>query len=283
MRVPEKLVHDSYGKSDIRVTKVIRRRGRHDLVEISVDVALQGQFQQTYLTGDNQNVVATDSMKNTVYALAAEHPLDSIESFALDLVAHFLKKYSQVTAASATIRQHNWQRISRGGKLHRHAFISGGSELRHCNATGSADAHKIVGGLSDMVVLKTTDSGFAGFVRDEFTTLKETDDRIFATAVSATWTYSRTRVDYNRAFNAIREALLETFAHHESLSVQQTLYAMGKAALKRCAAIESIDITMPNRHRILVNLEPFGLKNENEIFVWTDEPYGEIYGSIARS
>ena len=281
--MPEKLVHDSYGKSDIRVTKVIRRRSRHDLLEMSVDVALQGQFQQTYLTGDNRDVVATDSMKNTVYALAGEHPLESIESFALDLVAHFLKKYRQVTAASATIRQQNWQRISHGGKLHPHAFTSGGGELRHCNATASANNHRIVGGLSDLMVLKTTDSAFAGFVRDEFTTLKETDDRIFATAVSATWTYSRTRVDYNRAFNAIRDALLETFAQHKSLSVQQTLYAMGRAALKRCSAIESIDITMPNKHRILVNLEPFGVKNENEVFVWTDEPYGEIYGSIARS
>jgi urate oxidase len=139
------------------------------------------------------------------------------------------------------------------------------------------------GGLTDLLVLKTTDSAFRDFVRDDFTTLRDTDDRIFATSVSATWPYARLGVDYNSAFSAIRSAMLETFATHRSLSVQQTLYAMGNAALKRTKAIRSIWIRMPNKHRLLVDLEQFHLSNDNEIFVWTDEPFGDISGEIKRS
>jgi urate oxidase len=281
--MPPKLVHDSYGKSDVRLTKVIRLPRRHDLIEISVDVTLVGDFQRTYLAGDNRSVIATDSMKNTIYVLAKQHPLDSVESYALHVVDHFLKTYKQVRQTYVTILQSSWKRIKVAGRPHPHAFVSGGNERRYCQASGAGRSRSISGGIRDLMVLKSTDSAFERFVRDRYTTLKDASDRIFATAVSATWFYENRRADYNAAFEAARRALLETFARHKSRSVQQTLYAMGQAALRRCRQISQISITMPNKHRLPVDLKPFGLANENDIFVWTDQPYGSIHGTIQRS
>ena len=278
----EKLTHNCYGKSDVRVTKVIRQRTRHELIEMSVYVELRGDFKASYLRGDNRKVVATDSMKNTVYVFAKRDPVKSIESFGLALADHFKQTYPQVTCASVRVHQSSWKRINVRGKPHPVAFISGGTELRTCTAVCD-ERQSVAGGLCDLLVLKTTDSGFRDFVRDEFTTLPDTDDRIFATKIDAWWFYGQAKVDFNAAHRTIREALLETFATHKSDSVQQTLYAMGQAALRRCKAISDISITLPNKHRLLVNLQPFGLENKNEIFVWTDEPYGSIFGHVKRS
>lgn len=278
----EKLAQNRYGKNDIRVTKVTRHKGHHELIEFSVDVMLTGKFAASYLDGDNSDVVATDSMKNTVYVLARKHRLENIESFAISLAEHFVNTYRQVRSAEINIRQACWQRIDVSGKPHRHSFVSGGSELRTCAALCTGTTTQISGGLTGLLVLKTTDSGFSGFVRDEYTTLPETTDRIFATMIAARWSYSR-RTDFNKASDSIRAALLETFATHRSDAVQQTLYAMGRAALRRCKAISDIELTLPNKHRVPVDLSPFKLDNRNEIFVWTDEPYGNIHGRVERS
>src|SRR5687768_14354849 len=165
--MPAKLTANSYGKSDVRVTKVIRRADRHDLVELSVDVTLEGEFEATYLAGDNANVVATDSMKNTVYVLAKDHALDCIESFGIELARHFVRKYAQVHAARVEVRQHLWGRIG----THPHAFASAGNELRTCAVSVTRDTTAVTGGLRDLLLLNTTDSAFRGFVRDEFTSL----------------------------------------------------------------------------------------------------------------
>lgn len=281
--MPARLVRDSYGKSDVRVTRVIRHGRQHELVEMSVDVELRGDFKDTYLIGDNRKIVATDSMKNTVYVFAKNHPLDSIESFAISLADHFTGTYRQVESATVRVRQSSWKRIKVKARPHPHAFISGGNELRTCSAERAGRRRIVSGGLTNLLVLKTTDSAFRDFVRDGYTTLKDADDRIFATSVTAEWNYTKPNGDFNAAFGTIRSALLETFARHKSLSVQQTLYAMGEAALKRCKAIRDIGIRMPNKHRILVDLKPFGLKNDNDVFVWTDEPYGNIFGYLERS
>jgi urate oxidase len=281
--MPVRLGHNSYGKCDIRLTKVVRRANRHDLTELSVDVELRGDFAETYLKGDNRNVVATDSMKNTVYALAKDHPLDNIESFAIALVNHFVKTYGQVESANATVRQTSWERIRLKARPHPHAFVSRGGELRVCRASRAGRTIVISGGLSNLLVLKTTNSAFKGFVRDRYTTLHDTDDRILATDVRAWWTYRTAKADFNRAFASVRAAMLETFARHQSLSVQQTLYAMGEAALRQCRDVREIGIVMPNRHRIPVDLRPLGLENDNDLFVWTDHPFGEISAHLNRS
>jgi urate oxidase len=186
--------------------------------------------------------------------------------------------------------EHRWERLSVGGRPHPHAFVQPGGERWTAvittdvtkDATKQAGGTEVVAGLENLVVLKTTDSAFAGFPRDEFTTLPETHDRILATSVTASWTYRRGTTDF-AARHRIRSALVETFAAHESQSVQHTLYAMANAALAACADATAITLTMPNRHHLLVNLEPYGLDNPNEIFVATEQPYGLIEATVTRT
>jgi urate oxidase len=278
------LAHNSYGKSHIRLTKVTRLPDRHEMKELLVNIQLMGDFADTYLTGDNSKIIATDSMKNTVYVLAKKHPIDSIENFADALVWHFVNTYPQVAHAMVEIEQTRWHRIERDGRPHPHAFVAGGDERRTCSVGNNAGELVHHAGIKDLVVLKTTDSAFKGYVRDQFTTLPETNDRIFATSIRAQWFYADALKpgDWNDKFDRVRSTLLDTFAGHRSLSVQQTLYAMGQAVLARCPQIDLINIEMPNQHRIPFNFAAFGLSNDNEIFVPTDEPFGMISGTISR-
>jgi urate oxidase len=274
------LAHNSYGKSSVRLTKVVRRQKRHELLEMSVDIELQGDFTASYTEGDNSKVVATDSMKNTVYVVAKENDFDSIEAFALLLSRHFPATYKQVAGATVTIRQPAWDRIPIDGAPHSHAFVAGGEELRVCTA-GTKPFH-LTGGLTGLKVLKTTGSEFADFVTDRYRTLKDTRDRIMATSVNAEWIYNADKTDFNAVYAAVRLAMLKTFAAHHSLAVQQTLLAMGDAVLNACPQIESIKLELPNLHRIPFDLTPFGLKNQNDIFIPVDEPYGLITGVVKR-
>lgn len=278
------LQHNAYGKSHVRLTNVVRGPHRHELNELSVDILLEGDFADSYVSGDNRKIVATDSMKNTVYVLAKENHFQSIEDFALLLCRHFISTYSQVRTATAHIRETRWDRIQVGDRPHPHAFVAGGSERRTCRARLDAKSAKadLTGGITDLQVLRTTGSEFHGFVSDRYRTLKDAHDRIFATSVDAQWPYGSESSDFNAAFTAIRAAPLETFATHHSVAVQQTLLAMGEAALAACPSIQSIELNMPNQHRIPFNLEPFGLENNNEIFVPTNEPYGTISGVVRR-
>lgn len=276
------LTQHAYGKSQVRLTKVTRHANRHDLDEWSVDVQLDGDFAAAYTDGDNRTVVATDTMKNTVYVLARDHDLSSPEAFGRTLAGHFLDTYPQVSAATIRVSVHPWQRIEAGGRPHPHAFVGGGSERRVGTVARTRHGERISAGLDDLLLLKTTDSAFRGFHRDEFTTLPEVDDRIMATVLTADWQYAD-EVDWNGCHALIRRVLLEAFAGHRSLGVQHTLYAMGAAALAACPAVEEIALTMPNRHRLLVNLAPLGRDNPNAVFVATDEPFGLISGTLRRS
>jgi urate oxidase len=283
--MPAKLVHNSYGKSAVRLTKVTRLADRHELAELTVNIRLEGNFARSYTQGDNSAVVATDSMKNTVYVLAKQHPVDSPESFALHLAGHFVQTYGQVRRAQVEIEQSSWRRIDVAGEPHPTAFVSEGSEVRR--ATASADRNgkgsHVRGGLGKLLVLKTTDSAFTGFVRDRYTTLPDATDRILATEVSAVWTFGSPGADYNAAFASIRTAMLETFARHKSDAVQQTLYAMAEAALAAEPSITGIRLRMPNKHRVPFNFKPFGLEFENDVYVTTDEPSGEISAVVERA
>ena len=270
------LTQNAYGKSKVRLTRVTRHADRHDLKELSVAIQLEGDFARSYLDGDNSKVVATDSMKNTVYVLAKTLGVADVESFGLALARHFLQEYPQVTRAAIELDEQLWQRI------HPNAFVGGGGETRTCLVTGTRNGCRVESGLAGWLVLKTADSGFAGFVRDRYTTLPETTDRLFATMVTAAWLYTSASADWDASHRLIRGTLLDVFATHKSLGVQQTLYAMGEAALEACPHIEQIRLEMPNKHRILVNLQPFGLDNKNEVFVATDEPFGLISGTVAQ-
>jgi urate oxidase len=274
------LTWNRYGKSCVRLVKVNRSRDPHELIDLTIDVQLEGDFEPVYVDGDNGPCLATDTMQNTVYALAAREGIDRVESFAIRLADHFAAKPA-VTRARITAIEHPWTRLSAGGRPHPHAFVQPGGEQWTAVVTRDADGTAVRAGVADLVVLKTTDSGFAGFPRDSYTTLPETDDRILATSVTAAWTYRRGMTDF-AARERIRTALVETFAAHDSRSVQHTLYAMAEAALAVCADLVDITMTMPNRHHLLVDLKPFGLDNPNEVFVATDQPFGLIEATIRR-
>ncbi|HEX9943537.1 MAG TPA: urate oxidase [Thermoanaerobaculia bacterium] len=279
--MPVTLAENGYGKQAVRLVTVRRGLERHELKDVTVAIRFEGDFAAAYTDGDNEDVFPTDTMKNTVYALAAEHPFDDIEDFGLALSDHFLQASSRTLIVEVNLTEHLWEPIEAGGSPHPHAFRRAGAERRTAVVTRDREGARVLAGLEDLVVMKTAKSAFEGFPRDRYTTLKETSDRLLATAVRATWRYSRPYVAFGRLWREVRRVLLETFAAHDSRSVQHTLYAMGEAVLETLD-IEEIHIAMPNLHHLPVDLIPFGLENRNEVFVATAEPYGLIEGTVRR-
>ena len=277
------LAENGYGKSGIRLVKLIRRDGRHEVRDLTVAVRLEGDFEAAHVAGDNAAVLPTDTMKNTVYALAKDRFDGAIESFALVLCRHFLESAPAVTRAIVEISERAWERLHAGGGPHPHAFSRPGVERRVCRVERGTGEATVRAGLEDLTVLKSAQSGFAGFLRDRYTTLKETSDRIFATAIRALWLYRGTDIAFDETFSEIRRTLLEVFATHDSASVQHTLHAMGEGVLENHREVSEIRLTLPNKHHIPVDLSAFGLQNDNEIFVATEEPFGLIEATLRRS
>jgi len=276
------MTHNAYGKSRVRLTKVTREKDRHVLHEIAVNIQLEGKFERSYTEGDNSDVVATDSMKNTVYVLAAEHELKSIEAFGKILAQHFLSSYETISKVTVHLEEELWHRISVNGTEHKNSFYGAGAEKHTADINATRESVDVVSGIVGLKLVKTTDSEFWGFVRDRYTTLVEVKDRIFGTSVETQWKYMGENADYQKAYEKVRNTILEVFADHHSLAVQHTLYDIGQKALNDCADLKQITITMPNEHRIPFNLEPFGLENKDEIFIATDEPFGLITGTLTR-
>jgi urate oxidase len=273
------LARNSYGKSEIRLVKVTRDSERHELCDVTVDVALEGDFAAVHATGDNGGLLATDTMRNTVYALAAQHAVEDLELFGRVLVDHFVEAGPSVHRARVQLVEHPWARLGD----HQHAFQRAGGGERVAVVAGDGVSARVEAGIEDLVLLRTTGSGFEGFLRDRFTTLPETEDRILATAVSARWTYAEGGLDYGAAWRAARDAILATFADHYSPSVQFTLRRMGEAVLRAVDAIERVHLSLPNRHHLLYDLARFGIENDNRVFHASAEPYGLIEGTVERS
>ena len=276
------LKKNAYGKNAVNLSKIIRHPTYHEFRQISVNVSLEGDFETAHTVGDNSKILPTDTQKNTVYALAKEHFVDSIENFGIYLANHFISHNPQVSQAKIDIIEHPWTRMTFDSEPHHHAYLGGASEKHTTTIMQTTDGVTVTSGIKDLLILKTTDSGFEGYIRDQYTTLKETADRIFSTQCEATWTYTTNDLDFTVLFAKIRETLLKTFAHHKSLSVQQTLLAMGEAVLTENPDVSEISLIMPNKHHIPFNLEQFGMENNNEIFIATDEPYGYITGMVTR-
>jgi urate oxidase len=243
---------------------------------------LQGDFTAVYTKGDNRQVVATDSIKNTVNVLAKQKLGLEIEVFGGILAEHFLKTYRHVSTVEVILIEHAWARIPVKGKPHAHSFMEKSAAKPFAKIVATRKNTLIQSGIEDLDIMKTTASEFKNFLRDEFTTLPETDDRIFATKLRAAWQYSRKPKKYFATNTKILGAMLATFAKNHSVSVQATLLQMGEAALKIASEISRISIAMPNKHCLPVNLAPFGLKNQNELFVPTDEPHGQIEATVSR-
>ncbi|MFI5283660.1 MAG: factor-independent urate hydroxylase [Candidatus Dormibacterales bacterium] len=283
--MPIVLGGNQYGKSETHLVRVTKSGGdgsRHEIKDINVSVALSGDFAASHLHGDNSKIVPTDTQKNTVFAFAKEASVGEIEEFGLRLARHFVADYAAVKRARVTIEEFPWTRISVDGKPHPHAFVRGGSEKRLAVVTCEHSAEWVVAGLADLVVLKSTGSEFWGYEKDRYTTLPETRDRILATAVTARWRYATPHAPWSESFETTRRLMVETFASVHSLALQQTLYSMGEAVLKARPEIAEIRLSMPNKHHFVVDLAPFALANENEVFYASDRPYGLIEGTVTR-
>ncbi|HTW19555.1 MAG TPA: urate oxidase [Mycobacteriales bacterium] len=273
---------NQYGKAEVRLVRVTRGGERHELKDVSVSTALRGDFAAAHVHGDNSHVVATDTQKNTVYAFAQQFGVGAIEDFALRLARHFVDSFDWVSGARVSIEEYSWDRIEVDGAPHDHAF-SRGAGTRTTVVTLDGSAAWVVSGISDLVVLKTTGSEFTGFPRDRYTTLPEDRDRILATAVTARWRYTHIDdVDWDASYSDVRRILLASFARKHSLALQQTLYFMGEQVLEAHPEVAEIRMSMPNKHHFLVDLSPFGLPNDREVYYAADRPYGLIEGTVTR-
>jgi urate oxidase len=273
----------TYGKQRVRAL-VVRRHsgGQHDVHEIDASVMLEGDFADTYLTGDNGKVVPTDTIKNTVQLLAHQHLGPVIEEFAVVLANHFLKRYQAVSGVTVEISSQSWSRLPARDGPHPHAFAAGGNGQPFCRVRKDRETMTIASGVAGMLLLKSTNSAFVGYPHCEYTTLPETDDRILATQLEATWTFRPGESAFPTANRTVLDALTQTFAEEFSPSVQNTLYLMGSAALDAEPAISDIRLAMPNKHYLPVNLSPFGVENNNVLFLPTDEPFGQIEACLTR-
>ena len=276
------LADTAYGKSGVRLVQVTRNGDRHMLRDLTVSIKFEGDYDACYTEGTNRDVLPTDTMKNTVYALAARERLAEPEVFGMHLAEHFLDGSPHLRRVTVDLQEHLWSRIAVGGREHGHAFMREGPESRTTHVRVDRQEAEVHAGIADLVIMKSAGSAFSGFMRDEYTTLPETRDRLLATSVTATWRYDAGTA-YGPAWHAVRRTLLETFANHESESVQHTLHAMARAVLDDIADVAHIHIVMPNRHHLPVDLSTFGLENRNEIFVATEEPFGLIQATLRRS
>jgi len=277
-----KLAENRYGKSRVRLAKVRREDDRHEVDEWTVEILLSGEFAACFVAGDNRSILPTDTMKNTVYALARTSAARSIEAFAGELAGFLLERNPQVSRAEVGIVEAPWRHLEVAGASHPTAFVKLAETWSTQVTATRSGPPSVVSGIEALSLLRTAGSGFEGFLRDPYTTLPETTDRLFGTSLTARWTYGSPAPAFSELRPRVRETLLATFAGHESRSVQHTLYAMGAELLARVPEVSEIELRMPNKHYLPVDLSRFGQDNPGEIFVATDEPHGSIEARICR-
>ena len=269
---------NTYGKTRVRLTSLDRTTVPHTVKELAVSVLFEGDFADTYLSGDNSKILPTDTIKNTVYVMARKLAWQAIEDLAQGLSIHFLSRLPHLSGVTVDIEQTPWKTI----EGHPAAFFQPGNERRTCRLIGTAAGTQIASGLTGLHILKTADSAFNGFMVDDLTTLPGTEDRLFATILEGEWHYSRNDVAFCDLHRHVRTVLLDCFAQHKSLSVQHTLFAMGAAVLNQVQPVTDVYLRMPNKHCLLVDLSRFSLDNPNSIFIPTEEPSGFIEARISR-
>jgi urate oxidase len=277
------LGENRYGKSRVRVMKVVRHDTHHAMKEWSVRVLLRGDFESCFANGDNSKILPTDTMKNTVYFLARQSHAETLEEFAIEIVDYLLENNPQVSEAHVEIEEKSWVQVPINGQPHPTTYQLGGPELQTTEITRQRGGPlQISSGIDGLVILKTTKSAFTGYIRDKLTTLPESTDRIFGTRATLLWDYATPPQSYSATRTIATETLLKVFADHDSLSVQHTLYDIGQALLAAVPSMARVKLTMPNLHCLLVDLSRFGQDNPNQIFVPTDEPHGYIEAVVER-
>ncbi|MFJ8358105.1 factor-independent urate hydroxylase [Streptomyces sp. NPDC093984] len=280
------LGQNQYGKAENRVVRITRDGATHHIKDLNVSVSLSGDMDEVHYSGSNANVLPTDTTKNTVYAFAKEHGVDSAEQFGIHLARHFVTSQEPIHRARIRIEEYAWDRIEHSGKG-AHSFVRTGRETRLTQITYDGSSWEVVSGLKDLTVMNSTDSEFWGYVKDKYTTLPEAHDRILATSVTGRWRFNWTddaqeAPDWETSYEETKKHLLQAFAETYSLSLQQTLYQMGARIIEHRAEIDEVRFSLPNKHHFLVDLEPFGLKNDNEVYFAADRPYGLIEATVLR-
>ncbi|MEU3214801.1 factor-independent urate hydroxylase [Streptomyces sp. NPDC006971] len=292
---PVILGQNQYGKAENRVVRITRDGDTHHIKDLNVSVALSGDMEDVHYSGSNAHVLPTDTTKNTVYAFAKKHGIESAEQFGIHLARHFVTSQEPIKVARIRIEEYSWERIAtsdasarfNGADAVKHSFVRRGQETRTAQITYDGEKWQIVSGLKDLVVMNSTHSEFWGYVKDEYTTLEEAHDRILATEVSARWRFNWTddgtrMPDWEKSYEQTRKHMLQAFAETYSLSLQQTLYQMGSRVINHRGEIDEIRFSLPNKHHFLVDLEPFGLQNDNEVYFAADRPYGLIEATVLR-
>ncbi|MBK6016457.1 factor-independent urate hydroxylase [Streptomyces sp. MBT53] len=280
--MPTILGQNQYGKAENRVVKITRDGATHHIKDLNVSVSLSGDMDEVHYSGSNANVLPTDTTKNTVYAFAKEHGIESAEQFGIHLARHFVTSQEPIKNARIRIEEYAWERTTGG-----HSFVRKGQETRLTQITYDGRSWEVVSGLKDLTVLNSTDSEFWGYVKDKYTTLPEAYDRILATEVSGRWRFNwsddaQEMPDWETSYERTRQHMLQAFAETYSLSLQQTLYQMGSRIIDNRDEIDEVRFSLPNKHHFLVDLAPFGLKNDNEVYLAADRPYGLIEATVLR-
>ena len=273
---------NQYGKAENRVVRIYRDTPRHEIHDVNVSTCLRGDFSAAHLAGDQSEVLPTDTQKQTAYAYAKEKGLTSIEDYGLALARHFVHDVEPVTGARLEIDEYAWERAIVDGAEHNHTWMRKGQEVRTAAVTVDADGEWVIGGLKDLVILKSTGSEFSGFLSDPYTILEPTNDRVMATSLTAQWRFTSTEVDWEQTYAGVKTQLVRQFALVQSLALQRTLYEMGKAVLETYPSIAEVRLAAPNKHHFVYDLSPFGLQNNKEVFNADDRPYGLIQATVTR-
>src|SRR5215510_15396980 len=225
-----------YGKGDVIVYRLHRDAhcppDQSPLFGASVMMLLYGDaFWPTYVTGDNTNLVATDSMKNFIQRETLNFTGCDLESFCRFLAEKFLNTYPQTEGIQVSATEIPYDQIP-GGKM---AFAPSGPEratarieLRR-NGT-QLETVEASSGIQGFKLLRLGGSAFFGFVRDQYTTLPDIKNRPLHMWLDLEWWYSEVGPSSSNGTVAarVRQIVHEVFQSFESGSIQQVIYQMGE-------------------------------------------------------
>jgi len=278
-----RLAENSYGSSRIHLLRVTKQEGRHDIREIRFSIRFEGDFEAAHTQGDNRKILPPDTMTNTVYALARQHSIEPLENLGLHLIEHFLSYNPQLKRVLSQASESSWARLPQGGKPHASAFARASNEERTSILSGTREGTQVRAGIDNLIVLKTTNSAFEDFKKDPYTTLQEEGDCILSTVIRADWLYTEEEAEFGPLWHGVRQMLLETFAEHDSQSLQHTLFAMGEAILNNCENVGEIHLSLPSKQFRLADLAPLGMDNPGTLFLPTDEPHATVEATLKKN
>jgi urate oxidase len=281
--MPVRFAENSYGEANVRLLRLARQQGRHDVKDLALTIRFEGDFQAAYAAGDNRKIVPGDTIKNTVYALARQHSMETAEDFALHVIDHFLTYNPQIATVRIESTENVWTRMPHGAKPHPSAFIGAAGEQRTATLTATRERTSIRPGIQDLVLMKTSDVSFENFLRDPYTTVSADSNRILCATIKADWLYANEEIEFAPVWHGVRQMLLEAFAEHHSKSLQHTLYAMGQAVLNNFNNVEEIRLASVEKHLSQVDLSPLGMDNLGTVYLPLNEPEGRAEVTLSKN